>query len=223
MAKYKLRQQALELRKKGMSYSQIKKELGLSKSTLSNWLHDHPLSDERMRQLRDFSEIRIEKFRQTMQKKRQKRLDEIYKNEKERNLPLSLRELYIAGLFLYWGEGGKGLKWAPAIHNTNPQVIKFALYWFMHALGILKKDINVRLHLYSDMGIEEETRFWSQELKLPLSQFKKPYVKKSTRAEIDYKGGFGHGTCGLMVHGIVLKEKILMAIKRMADYYSDRI
>src|SRR3989338_845517 len=119
MAKYKLRQQALELRKKGMSYSQIKKELGLSKSTLSNWLHDHPLSDQRMRQLRDFSEIRIEKFRQTMLAKREKRMMDIYLKEKEQNLPLSQKELYIAGMFLYWGEGGKGLRWAPAIHNTN--------------------------------------------------------------------------------------------------------
>ena len=49
------------------------------------------------------------------------------------------------------------------------------------------------------------------------------YKNPITRAEIDYKGGFGHGTCGLVVHGIALKEKIIMAIKGMADYYASRI
>ncbi len=51
MAKIKEREKAIELRKKGMSYSQIREKLGTPKSTLSNWLKDHPLSKERIREL----------------------------------------------------------------------------------------------------------------------------------------------------------------------------
>lgn len=43
---------AIKMRESGMSYSQIKAELGVSKSTLSLWLRDLPLSDERIRELR---------------------------------------------------------------------------------------------------------------------------------------------------------------------------
>ena len=38
MARKKDKQKALTMRKKGMSYSQIKEKLGISKSTLSGWL-----------------------------------------------------------------------------------------------------------------------------------------------------------------------------------------
>ena len=51
MARVKDRQRALELRLQGRSYSQIKKELGVSKSTLSEWLRQYPLTQERIRQL----------------------------------------------------------------------------------------------------------------------------------------------------------------------------
>lgn len=43
----KLKQLALEMRARQMSYSQIKDATGVSKSTLSGWLKDKPLSREK--------------------------------------------------------------------------------------------------------------------------------------------------------------------------------
>jgi len=40
----KLKEEALILRKKGLSYSEIKKRILVSKSTLSSWLHDIKLT-----------------------------------------------------------------------------------------------------------------------------------------------------------------------------------
>jgi len=74
-------------------------------------------------------------------------------------------------------------------------------------LCIPKEKIKVDLHLYSDMNIKEEIAFWSRTLNMPLSQFRKPYIKASTRVGIDQKG-FGHGTCGLNVNDVLLKEKL---------------
>jgi transcriptional regulator with XRE-family HTH domain len=223
MAKIKKRQKALELRiKKKMSYSQIKKILGVSKSTLSYWLRNYPLSKERIRELRDWSEVRIEKFRQTMKVKREKRLKRLYEEEKRIWLPFLKRELYVAGLFLYWGEGVKALKSSVSLNNTDPKVVKFYLYWITKALKIPKRKIKVYVHLYSDMDINKALNFWSKELKIPLSQFNKPYVKSSKKANIDHRG-FGHGTCGLIVNDVRLKEKIMMGIEAVADYYSGKI
>jgi len=47
MARYKDREKALRLRtEKQMSYSQIKKILKVSKSTLSYWLRNYPLTEK---------------------------------------------------------------------------------------------------------------------------------------------------------------------------------
>ena len=223
MSKHILRQRAIKLRLKGMSYSQIRLLLGVGKSSLSLWLKDYPLTEERLRSLRDFSEVRIKKFQITMKSKREKRFADFYKEEKEKYLPLSKKELFIAGLFLYWGEGIKGLKYPLGIYNTNPQLVKFGLLWYKIALSVPVEKINVHLHLYSDMNIKEEIRFWSKELKVPASRFAKPYIKKTKKADINHKGTFGHGTCGLLVHNVLLKERVMAALKGIADYYENRI
>jgi len=81
-------------------------------------------------------------------------------------------------------------------------VLKFALYWLIYALEIPKAKIEVFLHLYNDMDVKKEMGYWSKELKMPLKQFAKPYIKKSFREKLTHKG-FGHGTCGLRISSIL--------------------
>jgi len=221
MTRIKEHRLALGLRKKGMSYSQIKNKLGLSKSTLSDWLRKYPLSKEQIRLLRDNNEVRIEKFRRTMQIKKNRRLTSFYNRERKRLLPISQKELFLAGLFLYWGEGNKSLKGSLSLNNTDPQVMKFYLFWLRYVLGIPKRMIKVYLHLYDDMDVKKEIEFWSNELSISLNHFTKPYIKKSKRMDIDQKG-FGHGTCGLIVNNVRLKEKIMMGLRAIADFYTGK-
>lgn len=221
MARILDRQRALDLRKKEMSYSQIKKILGVSKSTLSDWLRDYPLSKKRISELRGRNEKRIERFRETWRKKRQVRLDQFYDQAKKEYLPLTKREMFIAGLFLYWGEGSKSTYDKVCLSNSDPQVIKFTLYWLTKALEVARADIRVYLQLYKDMDQKKITNFWSKELNISKSQFGKPYIKESTRIHIDHKG-FGYGTCNLIVNSTLLKERILMEIKALADHYSSK-
>ena len=65
MARKEDKQKAITMRKKGMSYSQIKEKLNVSKSTLSGWLYNMPLSEKRIRELQADSPVRIEKYRNT--------------------------------------------------------------------------------------------------------------------------------------------------------------
>lgn len=109
-----------------------------------------------------------------------------------------------------------------SINNTDPQVLKFALHWLTHSMGIPKERIQVFLHLYNDMDVKKETEYWSRELKMPITQFAKPYIKNSSRVNITHKG-FGHGTCGLRVSSILQKEKIMMAIKAVSDQAAAKI
>ena len=117
MAKKLERRKAIELRKQGKSYSQIKKVLKVSKGTLSCWLRDYPLSKQRIRELCNQNEQRIERFRQTMRRKREKRWNEAFQKAKKELLPFYKKDLLIAGLFLYRGEVTK--KMAENLYNAN--------------------------------------------------------------------------------------------------------
>lgn len=206
------KQKAITMRKKGMSYSQIKEKLGISKSTLSGWLYDMPLSPDRIKELRDFSPMRIESYRNTMKAKREGRLEEVYKKVTKDIGVLSKRDLFIAGLFLYWGEGTKMKNASVEFTNTNPAMIKFFINW-LELLGVKKGKLKIKLHLYSDMNITKSIAFWSKELKISISRFSKPYIKRTLLKEITYKNGFGKGTCSVILGSRDLWEYIMMGLK----------
>ena len=221
MAKTALRGEAIKLRHQGYTFGQIKRELGVAKSTLSGWLRNLHLSEEQLillsRNRAISRDIRIERFRQTARNKWINRLKDKLSEQEKGLLPLTEKELFIAGVFLYWGEGSKQ-RGIVAISNTDPRVIKFALYWMTKILRVPKEKIYIRLHLYNDMDFEKEMRFWSRNLDIPKSQFKSPYIKKTTREGLTYKS-FGHGTCNLMCFSVDLSEKIAMSIKAISEFY----
>lgn len=223
MAKRKDRQKAINLRKQGKTYGEIKKKLNLSKSTLSDWLSNYPLTKRQLLSLEDSRrksrEVAIEKCSVTKKKKREKRFRDIYQLEKSSLLPLTKREIYLIGLFLYWGEGLKNIMGPLSLSNTDPSVVKFYLFWLVNCLGVPREKIKVAVHLYSDMDVQSSLDFWSKDLFIPLRQFSKPYIKKNKRADIDQKG-FGRGTCNLVLSNARLKEKVIMGIKAISDYYT---
>src|SRR3989344_1800570 len=126
---YKEKELAIKMRLKGMSYSQIREKIKVSKSTLSLWLEKYPLSRERICALRDWSPKRIESSRNTKLGKRQEKLEIIYKQISRKIGALSKRDLFNAGLFLYWGEGTKSARDMVILTNTDPATIKYFINW----------------------------------------------------------------------------------------------
>lgn len=218
MARIKDKQRAIELRKAGKSYSQIRQEIGVGKGTLSEWLADMPLSAKQMRGLRDWNQTRIEHYRATRLKKREARLHVVHEEQKGRIFPLSERDVFIAGLFLYWGEGSKTRVGDIRIANTDPSMPKFFVYWITHVLNLDKAKIRVHLHLYSDMDIAKEISFWSRALDIPKSQFIRPYIKKNASTIIN-RGTFGHGTCTIRVGNARVSEEVFAGIQTIRDYF----
>lgn len=221
MARFQDKEKALALRRQEMSYSQIKSILGISKGTLSGWLKNYPLSKERIDALRGKSEKRIERYRETRKRTKEKRLKEFYLEEKHKIFPLTKRDFFIAGLFLYWGEGSKTMSKEVSVSNTDPSMINFFIDWAIKYLKISKEKICITLHLYNDMNICKEIDFWSERLNIPKNQFSKPYIKQTLFRSISYKRGFGHGTCNARINNARLSEKILMGIKTISDKYAN--
>ena len=209
---------ALELRKQGKSYSEIKSSIGVSKSTLSYWLRDFPLPEARIRELRDWNQKRIEHYRQTRSKTKEDRLNRTYFKQKKIIFPFSKRDLFIAGLFLYWGEGSKTRIGELQVANTDPAVPRFFIYWTTKFLRLDKSKIRVHLHLYSDMNTEKEIEFWSKTLEVPKPQFTKPYIKVNS-SEMINRGTFGHGTCTIKVANARVSEKVIMGLKAIREHF----
>ncbi len=216
MARKLDKQKAIKLRQKGLSYSQIKEKLGIGKGTLSEWLSDMPLSEKRIKELRDFSPQRIERYRNTMQKKRNLQHDLIYKNIKDKLKSLSDRDLLISGFFLYWGEGSKTKSYSVALTNTNPKMLVFFIKW-LNFFNVPKEKLRVKLHLYSDMKVKEQILFWSKTLNIPVLQFRNSYIKESKFSSISYKNGFGHGTCSVIVEDKDIASQILIGLEYIQD------
>ena len=104
-AKDDLREKARELRLQGWTYDQIQVELGCSKSSISLWVRDLPKPERR-----DPSE-------QAKLASRKRWEHELAARDEERQKTkvaaaaeigrLSDRELFLAGVVLYWAEGAK--------------------------------------------------------------------------------------------------------------------
>src|SRR3989338_4021404 len=139
MARYNDKIKALAMRKKGMSYSAIKEKLGISKSTLSYWLSDMPLSREQINVLRAHSPQRIERYRNTMREKREVRMKDMYAVVSKEIGKFTTRELFIAGFFLYWAEGGKTKRCNITLSNTDPSMLRFYIIWVC-SLGIPREN-----------------------------------------------------------------------------------
>lgn len=223
MALREKRERALILRKQELSYSQIKKELNVSKSTLSYWLRNYPLSKEKISELRDNNEKRIERYRETRKKTRDTRLQAYYLEQKKKVFPLSKRDIFIAGLFLYWGEGSKSKPTDLFVSNTHPSIINFFIKWMEVVFDIPRSRLKFRMHFYENMDIRKETAFWAKTLNVSEEQFAKPYIKKSSSLRINEKGSFGHGTCNAGIWDARLHEQVIMAIKVISDKYGNAL
>jgi hypothetical protein len=216
MARKEDKQKALALREKGMSYSQIKEKLNVGKSTLSGWLYAMPLSEARIRELRADSPVRIERYRNTMRLKRESKNQAAYQNIAKRIGAISDREFLIAGLFLYWAEGSKTKTFSVGLTNTNPKMLVVFIRW-LRFFKVPKSKLKIHLHLYSDMDIKKQINFWSKTLNIPTSQFRKPYIKKTTLSSITYTNGFGQGTCSVIVENGLVSSQVMMGIRYIQD------
>ena len=88
-------------------------------------------------------------------------------------------------------------------------------YLKLNGTGLIKRE-----WAKNDININEEIKYWSKVLNLPLIQFARPYIKKTSGKRINHKGSFGHGTGNLRISSVLLAEKIFMSLKAIFDQYN---
>ena len=219
------RERAIELRlKHKLGYSTIAKQIKVSKSTLSRWLEDLPLSDERILELRRVAwgkgEAKRERFRQTMRAKRDYQNEIMYKKVVKRFDRISFDALFVAGLMLYAAEGDKKSRADISFTNTDPALILFFIRWVIRFLGFSKEKFRIQLHLYENMNVKSEELFWIRTLSLSKSQLWKSQVRLLRPRSFSYRDTARHGTCKLYVGSVPKKTEIRLSIRAFFDTYS---
>lgn len=218
------RDKALELRiKHKLGFATIAKQLSVSKGTLSRWLKDHPLTQERVLELRRDSwgkgEAKRELFRQTMRKKRDARTQKHYLVVRKKFKKLSRQSLFVAGLMLYLAEGDKKNEYHIGLANTDPELIRFFIWWLGEFLDVPKSKMRGLLHLYEDMDLEKERKYWVEQTALSRKQFYKDQIRPIRPGSFSYSESFRHGTCKIYVNGVKEKTELTLSIKAFFDTY----
>jgi hypothetical protein len=180
-AEYKKR--AIELRREDKTYSEIRSEVPVAKSTLSLWLRSVGLADSQSQRI---TEKRIEAQRRGAQARRNVRVAEVmtFVNQGISDVgELSDRELWLIGVSLYWGEGSKQRKNLPSTGvefcNSDARMITAFMHW-LDSLSIPKERIVFELYIHetrsSEIPLFQE--WWSEQLGIPIHQLNRVYLKR---------------------------------------------
>ncbi|MDQ5912097.1 MAG: hypothetical protein QG568_310 [Patescibacteria group bacterium] len=193
MKKYSnLKSESIKLRKQGLSYLEITKQLGISKSCVRNWTKTVRHTKNQQDKLKVGNIIIASKRLKEIQKDRAKNTREIRDALEKRgaeDIKNMKDPLFFLGLGLYWGEGYKNKTQEIGIVNTDPRILKISMLWFEKYYGISKSEYQIRLSINAEYRDSENSiiDFWIKKLAISRSQFTQTsFVKaKHKRQYID--------------------------------------
>ena len=178
------KQQAIELRKSGNTYSEILKIIPVAKSTVSLWLREVGLS---RRQYQRLTQKKIESAKRGGAARKKDRLERtaVIDAEADKDIgQISKRELMLMGAMLYWAEGGKekegrmgsGINFS----NSDPYMIRLFLKWLFEICEVERDRLRfgIYIHENSKHRIDEVIKHWSKWTGFSKKHFRYVYYKK---------------------------------------------
>lgn len=197
--KNELREKAIALRKKGKTFSEINKILGIDipQGTLSYWLKSINLSDKQKKRISVIVLKNIKRGRASALKvnklRRQEYLDSVAKRVNHLGVLVCDKNVAkIALAMLYLGEGSKTRKGSLMFGNSDPEIIKLFLGLLRLCYKIDEHKFRCTVQLRADQDIKKLEKFWHIATKIPTKQFYKARVDARTIGKIskkpEYKG-----------------------------------
>ncbi|MET9759766.1 hypothetical protein ABZ016_12005 [Streptomyces sp. NPDC006372] len=197
-AKDDLREKARELRLQGWTYDQIQVELGCSKSSISLWVRDLPRPERRApaEQAKLAAQRRWEHELAVRDEERQ-----LTKEAARRAIgELSPRELFLAGVVLYWAEGAKdkahGRQRREVLQfiNSDPNVIRFYLRW-LESLNVKPERLRFRVYIHESADVAEAEAYWAGLVGVDASTFQRTTLKRHNPKTVRKNVGDSYRGC----------------------------
>ena len=216
MAKFKEKNKAIILRHKGESIGDIANRIHVSKSIVSRWCRDIVLTKKQINDLHKKMMVGSYKgrmkFLEGIRAQRKKETDRLKKEGIKDIGGVNRRDLFIAGVALYWAEGTKSSNAEEtSFSNSNPAMILCMLKWFQEVCNIEKDRfiIQIRINKVHKKRVKEVENFWSKVTKLPLKQFTKTILINVGSKKV-YTNSNHYGTVRVRVkRGTPLRRKII--------------
>ena len=222
MAKPHEQTQALILRKRGYSVGSIAKKLSVSKSTASYWCRDVSLSSKQIQEIAERSKhhatLNLLKSSEKQRELRQHNIEVATKKGSREVGKLSVRDIHMIGLGLYWGEGYKKGSQEWGFTNSDPAMIKFYIEWLSVSYKIPKNDLILRVSINSQHAhrVKIVEDYWSTLTKIPISQFTKTSLIKVYSKKTYENSETHYGTLRIKVRrGTDLRRRILGSISAL--------
>lgn len=206
-------EQALQFRKRGFTYSEIAKIVGVSKSTVSNWVSKKAFSkkvriENAERAARD-NVKRISLVNKARTAERKNRYSEALRGAQTEYAHYKKDPLFIAGLMAYISSGDLSEASRVRLTSSSPLVHSVFIKFAMNFAGIQKEAMHVWLILYKDLDEKKCMLHWSKQTKLSVAQFyKTQFIDQKART-----GGLQHGTGNTIIGNTVLKKKLIRWIE----------
>jgi len=213
--KIELQNQAIELRKKGLSIRSIEQSLHISRASASTWTKEVRLTKEQIDTLyRNKKTGGLKGSYIASQNKINKKNRETKEIERIGSLTIgaiSKRDRFMLGISLYLGEGSK-TSHNVSFTNSDSKVIKFMKEWLIEFCQVEISSIRCNLFLHDDLDESKARRFWKGILNINESQFKKSYIVKNNPGRLR-KTKHENGICRITVSRVTILRQILGWIK----------
>ncbi|MEV0016559.1 hypothetical protein [Streptomyces tendae] len=179
-AKDDLRDRARELRLQGWTYDQIQVELGCSKSSISLWVRDLPKPERRTRTREEASAIARRGWEATLRAREEER-QRTKQQAAEEMGKLTDRELFVAGVALYWAEGSKSKPYSRrervSFVNSDPNVISLFMAW-LKLLRVDPASLRFAVQIHETADVTKAEAFWADHVGIEMTDLMKTTLKR---------------------------------------------
>lgn len=185
---------AIELRKQGMTYSEITQIVPVSRGLLSYWFKDLEFSREEKEGIaKRLVDRRGKGMLKSAATNRQSRLNReivAFEDAKKIFKEMQTDHRFLIGITLYWAEGAKRHNNFQFV-NSDPDMVVFMYNWIQKYLKVDSDRIKCRLFIHRVPGYENIEMFWAGKLGVNPSLFHRTIYKPTKRIikkNPDYKG-----------------------------------
>ena len=203
------------LRHKGLSPVEISKKCDVPQSTVWRWTKDIRLTDNQINRLRlkQFINVDLATTKASVDKSLRREL--AYNHGRQDAINRS--KLHAMGCMLYWGEGSKPRRQRGRVClvNSDPYLLKLFINFLTIEYSVPVDKIGLYIQYYEDGDIDHIKEYWSQQLVMPISCFKKAFKKKSK----SNKTCNPYGTCSVVVCDTLLLSRIIGSIEEYGKFY----
>ena len=175
------REQAIELRRKGLSYREIMDRIGGSMASMSLWLRNIPLPPEHRARMRQRHLAAAKRTGESLRRRRLEKEERIRREAAAELGRVTARDVFIAGVAIYAAEGSKQKPWQTGSNtvliNSDPRMILLFLRW-LEVIGVVRSGLTFRVAIHETADHVAAVDFWSRVVGVPSEQFLRTTLKR---------------------------------------------